>query len=359
MQNRTPLTRNLGAAWLYFYVHYVTEVICFFALTKLTGDSPWLWIAPFAYDALAFVPQGIIGRISDRFPKIQMTTAGVLLMCLAGLDFWLGFLPGRFTALVILCLGNACTHINGAEVTLRCSDGKLSHPAIFVAGGSFGVITGKLLAKTFVPYWAVVLFTLTAIPFALLAEYYRKDADKLDNPCEKYDYNNPKVSPGIVVLVATLVVIVRGYMGYGIPTSWNKTTLQTVFLFVTMGIGKGLGGVIADLIGVKKTAILSMICALPFLFFGDNHMFVSLIGVMFFSMTMSITLALIVSVLQKAPGVAFGFTTIGLFLGTAPIFFFKFTTTLANCIVIAALTALCLAGVCLIARKDGKRNEQL
>lgn len=349
----------MGAAWLYFYVHYVTEVICFFALTKLTGDSPWLWTAPFAYDALAFVPQGIIGRISDKFPKIQMTVIGVVLMCVAGLDFQFGVLPGRFTALVILCLGNACTHINGAEVTLRCSQGRLAHSAIFVAGGSFGVITGKLLAGTFVPYWAVVLFTLTAIPFALLAEYYRKDADKLENPCEKFDYNKPGVPAGIVILVATLIVIVRGYMGYGIPTSWNKTTLQTVMLFVTMGLGKGLGGVIADAIGVKKTAYLSMICALPFLFCGDNRMFVSLIGVMFFSMTMSITLALIVSVLQKSPGLAFGFTTIGLFLGTAPIFFFKFTTALANCIVIAILTALCLIGVSVIARKDGVRNEQL
>ena len=359
MSSRKPLTHNMGAAWLYFYVHYVTEVICFFVLTRLTGDSPWLWVAPFAYDALAFVPQGLIGRISDRFPKIQMSVIGVFLMCAAGLDFWLSLLPGRFTALVILCLGNACTHINGAEVTLRCSDGRLAHSAIFVAGGSFGVITGKLLAKTFVPYWAVVLFTLTAIPFALLAEYYRKDADKRENPCGNFNYNNPGVPAGIVVLVATLIVIVRGYMGYGIPTSWNKTTLQTVMLFVTMGIGKGLGGVIADAIGVKKTAVLSMICALPFLFCGDNHMFVSLIGVMFFSMTMSITLALIVSVLQKAPGLAFGFTTIGLFLGTVPIFFFKFTTAFANCVMIAVLTALCLIGVSVIARKDGKADEQL
>ena len=74
--------------------------------------------------------------------------------------------------------------------------------------------------------------------------------------------------------------------------------------------------------------MVSAAAALPFLFLGDNLMLVSLIGVMFFSMTMSITLALLVSVLQKTPGLAFGFTTIGLFLGTAPIFFFKFTILL-------------------------------
>ena len=359
MRSGKSITRNLGAAWLYFYIHFATEVICFFSLTRLTGDSVWLWVAPFVYDALAFVPQGIVGRISDRFPKIPVSVIGIVLMALAGADFALGILPGKYTALVILCLGNVCTHVNGAEVTLRCSDGRLSHSAIFVSGGSFGVITGRLLADTFLPAWVVSLFVLTAIPFAMLAEYYRKDADKLENPCEKFNYNNPKIPAGIVILTATLIVIVRGYMGYGIPTSWKKTVFQTVLLYVTMGCGKALGGVFADLFGVRKTAVFSMVCALPFLFAGDNIMTVSLIGVMFFSMTMSITLALIVSVLQKSPGLAFGFTTTGLFLGTAPIFFFKFTTAFANCAVIAILTVLCLAGVLIITRKDGKKNEQL
>ena len=49
--------------------------------------------------------------------------------------------------LIILCLGNACIHVRGAEITLNNSYGKLSHSAIFVAGGSFGVITGKFKIK--------------------------------------------------------------------------------------------------------------------------------------------------------------------------------------------------------------------
>ena len=73
---------------------------------------------------------------------------------------------------------------------------------------------------------------------------------------------------------------------------------------------------------------------------------------MLFSMTMSVTLALLVSVLPGAPGLAFGLTTIGLFLGTAPIFFFKFTTVAANCVMIAALTAVCLFAMHVILRRD-------
>ena len=71
-------------------------------------------------------------------------------------------------------------------------------------------------------------------------------------------------------------------------------------------------------------------------------MIISLFGILLFSMTMAITLGLLVSTLKKAPGLAFGLTTIGLFLGTAPIFFIKFTTLLGNCLLITILTGICL-----------------
>lgn len=347
---------NIACGWLYFYIHFVTEVVCFYCLSKEMGDSVFLWIFPLIYDALAFVPQAVIGYISDRFPKINMGVIGMLMMAFAALAFGFDFLPGKYTALVFLTLGNAAVHISGAEVTLRASDGRLSHSAIFVAGGSLGVISGRLLAKTFIPHWAIAAFAITAIPFVLLAEFYRKDADKVDLPCENFNYANPKISPFVVLLLAVFIVTVRGYMGYGIPTAWNKTIIQNVMLYVAMGIGKAAGGIFADLFGVKKTAMLSAALALPFLLFGDNMMYVSLIGVMLFSMTMSITLALIVSALPGTPGLAFGFTTTGLFLGTAPIFFIRFTSVLSNCIVISVLTVICLAAMQLIIRKDEKKN---
>ena len=207
------------------------------------------------------------------------------------------------------------------------------------------------------PYWTLIVLALSAVPFVLLAEEDRRQADaERKVPCADFHYHSLKIAAVWVVLLATFIVIVRGYMGYGIPTAWKKTTFQTVMLFVTMGIGKGAGGLIADRIGVKKTAMLSAALALPFLLCGDHHMLVSLIGVMFFSMTMSVTLALLVSVLPRTPGLAFGLTTIGLFLGTAPIFFFKFTTVRANGIMIGVLTVVCLLALQVMLRKDEKRH---
>ena len=355
---KTVLTsKNIGAGYLYFYIHFITELICFFVLSRLIGDGPFLWMAPFLYDAFAFVPQSLIGYASDKYPKINMGIIGTILLIIGLILFGLNINFGKYTALLLICLGNAVIHVNGAEVTLRASEGKLSHSAIFVAGGSFGVITGKIMGRSFIPFWFLILAGITMIPCILLAEYYRKEADdKSKVPCNQFNYNNSNINSGLIVLLAVIVVIVRGYMGYGIPTAWNKTISQTVLLYVSMGIGKALGGILSDTIGIRKTALISTLGALPFLLFGDNIMIISLIGVLMFSMTMSITLALLVSILKKAPGLAFGLTTIGLFIGTVPIFFFKIKSTLINCILITILTILCVFILMKIIKKEVKTN---
>lgn len=345
---------NIITGYLYFYVHFVTEILCFYVLSRIVGNNLILWMMPFIYDAFAFVPQSIIGYLSDKYPKINMGIIGTILLIIGFITFFTNSFPGTYIELIILCFGNGFIHVAGAEVTLRSSNGKLSHSAIFVSGGSFGVITGKLLAKTKISFVFVSLLALTMIPCIILAEYYRKEIKKPDLSCQNFNYHNEHINPLLVILLAVFVVIVRGYMGYGIPTSWNKTVLQTIMLYVTMGIGKALGGILSDAFGIRKIAIVSVVFSLPFLLFGDNYMLISLIGIMLFSMTMSITLGLLVSVLKKTPGLAFGLTTIGLFLGTAPIFFIKLNTFLANVIVISISTIICLVILLTIIRKDDK-----
>ena len=328
--------KNIGCGYLYFYVHFIVEVVCFFYLSRVSGNSNFVWLIPFIYDGLAFVPQSLIGYINDLNPKLKTGIIGIILLVLSYL-IYVFFKVNVILPLVILCLGNAFLHISGAECTLKASDGKLSHSAIFVGGGSFGVITGRLLAGTsFTPIIMIPLI-LTMIPFILLADTYIDYKEKET----KFDYANPKLSPYLIVFLAVLVVIVRGYMGYGIPTSWNKTTLQAVILFCIMGFGKCLGGILSDAFGIRKVGIISTLLAIPFLCFGNEHMLISLIGVMMFSMTMAITLAILVSIYKSKPGLAFGFTTIGLFLGTAPIFFISITSNITNIVMIVVLSILC------------------
>ena len=328
-------SKGIKTGYLYFYVHFIVEVVCFFYLSRVTNNSMFVWLVPFIYDGLAFVPQSLIGYVKDKYPKLNVGLIGIILLIISYLIFGLTDIT-VYVSLVILCLGNAFLHVAGAEVTLKASGGKLSPAAIFVSGGSFGVVTGRLLARTSINPLILLLPILTLIPFTMLAETY---VDKKSNT-KKFNYVKENIKPALVILIAVFVVIIRGYMGYGIPTSWNKTTIQLVIFFFTMGIGKALGGILSDKFGIRKVAIASTLLAIPFLCFGDNLMLVSLIGVMFFSMTMAITLGILVSVLKESPGLAFGLTTIGLFLGTAPIFFVKLTM-LGNIIFIIVLSIVC------------------
>ena len=143
------------------------------------------------------------------------------------------------------------------------------------------------------------------------------------------------------MFLSTFVVAVRSFTSYGIPTGWNKTVLQSILLFSFMGLGKALGGLLIDKTNIKFTSVLSCLLSLPFLLFGDHNMYLSLIGIMLFSMTMPVTLAIIVSRLKKSPGIAFGFTTIGLFIGSLPAFFFTIDSIWINTIVFTILTILC------------------
>lgn len=341
-------SKNIKTGYMYFYIHFIVEVACFFYLSRVTNNSNFIWIIPFIYDGLAFVPQSIIGYISDKYPKINIGLIGVILLVISYLIYGLTNIT-IYLSLITLCLGNAFLHIAGAENTLKTSKGKLSPAAIFVSGGSFGVITGRLLAKSSINPLLMLLPILSMIPFIILANEY------IDNNSNTKEFNFVKenINPGLVIIIAVLVVIVRGYMGYGIPTSWNKTVEQTVIFYCIMGLGKALGGILSDLFGIRKIAILSTIIAIPFLCFGDNLMIISLIGVMFFSMTMAITLGILVSVLKDTPGLAFGLTTIGLFLGTAPIFFIKVNMTI-NIIIIIIASILCALALSYVLKGDDK-----
>ena len=350
------ISDNLMTGSLYFYIHFITEVICFYSLARYMGDRPLVWLIFFTYDMMAFVPQSVIGYFSDRFPRVPLGAIGMLLMCSSLLMFEA---VNPFVSLIVLCIGNCMVHVNGAEVTLRTAKGKLSGSAIFVSGGSFGVVTGKLLGSTQMGIWPLVAAAIITVPVTMYVQRYISDEEEpFEEQCREFDYARTDKPKWLIIALAVAIVAVRGYMGYGIPTSWNKTAIQTVMLFSFMGVGKAMGGIVADRIGVRRTAIISTVVAAPLLMAGDNIMVISLAGVMFFSMTMAITLAVLVSVLPRTPGLAFGWTTIGLFIGTAPVFFIRLSTFLSNCIMIATLSALCLVFIYTIIRKDSE-DEQI
>ena len=113
---------------IYFYIHFAVEVSCFYFLFSRLSDSPIWWGLALLFDALAFVPQGFLGIIADKFPRFNYGLLGCLIIVISLI------LPFDIMALILLCFGNALAHIGGAQQTLRTSGGKILPTSIFVGG---------------------------------------------------------------------------------------------------------------------------------------------------------------------------------------------------------------------------------
>lgn len=340
------------SGFLFFYIHFVAEVVTFYVLgqvlggvgTKTYGAGDFLVVDGVAflvllYDFYAFVPQILVGYVIDEGIRLPALLLG-LLCFLTSLTFMsLGLSP--VLVVLVLALGSILMHEAGAERTLREAKGKMTMSSLYVSGGAFGVITGKILSMQGCPVYVICGICLTILlPMYVLkkTEGYEEGLEAYEEGLEAYRFSGNRFSSRTGILCATLVVAVRSYSSMGIPTSWNQTLLQTVFLYVCMGLGKALGGIAIDYLGIRKTIYISTLGALPFLIMGDRYMGISLIGILLFSMTMAVTLAVLVSMMPKKPGIAFGYTTIGLFVGLCPVFMMPLPGRTLNSLIIVILT---------------------
>jgi len=190
-------------------------------------------------------------------------------------------------------------------------------------------------------FWWIAGLCVLMLPLVILGEtLYKGNPEENDN-CSGFNYVITGRKTIVVLLAVFFIVTIRAMIGNEIPLEWKTTVTETVLLYVFMGIGKALGGVLSDKIGMRRTAFISIVGALPFLILGNKIMAVSLIGIMFFSMTTAVTIGMALSVMKVAPGAAFGVTTIALFAGATISWFIRSGSFVTNVLIIVITSAIC------------------
>lgn len=326
--------KEMKVAWSYFVIHMMVEIVCFYQLFHVFNSLTLAFSAFLVYDFLAFVPQGFIGDLHHAYKKLDIGSIGVACM-LASL-----FITQPILSLILLCIGNCALHEAGAISTVSVGKGKLFPSALFVSGGSFGVIIGQTLASKDFMIGCVLLLLCIEI----LVLFTNKEWLIVDIVYPEYHLTKD-CGVLFVFMVALMVTAVRSYIGYAIPISWKKEAWQGFLLFFTMGFGKALGGLLSDRYGARSVGIYSSLLCIPFLVFGNNQMIISIIGVFIFSCTMSITFGMFMSIIDQNPGFAFGCTTVGLFIGCLPVFLFGMFGFIINSILVVSLSLLCAIGL--------------
>ncbi len=291
------IRREHLAPGIYALGHFLVDFCCASLMLRLNPAGTWFLV----YNFCAFALQMPIGLLADMLGNNKIYSAtGVTLLLLA-------FLPLPAALKVILAgLGNACYHVGGGRDALLTSP-KMLRLGIFVAPGALGIGLGALL------YSHTSLFYLAG-GSALLCGVGILALNARDIPAKAH--KSPKRSPAALMFA---VVLLRSFLGMTMVTPW-KLGLWTLAAAVASAAGKALGGLVGDRLGSKKGGMLTLLISAALFCLPDAPV-AGVLGILFFNMTMPITLRGASDALPGLEGFAFGLLTFALFLGYIPAYY--------------------------------------
>ena len=332
----------------YSLMHFLEDGLCAFAMYTVFLHRPDAYLYILIYNFCAFALQMPLGALVDLLREKQAEATGRFRMLpLSALTAVLGVFVTFFGALLhpaVLGLGNALFHVGGGIGTIdEDRQKKLKGQAlgIFVAPGAMGLFLGTVIGKVtpgnrFGLGLLAILFAFMLATMILYLSMFVAERKRLAQElAEKKDSGTPKNTglaekpsaqtpfTGFAFLASALcflVVVVRSHVGMSIGFSWKQGTAIGVLATAMVVGGKMLGGILAAHIGRKITVVASLVLAALCYFFSD-HMAFGLLALLFFNMTMPITLQLLVDRFPHLAGFNFGLLTFALFIGFLPVWF--------------------------------------
>ena len=266
------------------------------------------------YNFFAFAMQLPVGIIADKVNKNAICSAiGCLLVAIA-----FGLSNFGIVACTIAGIGNAMFHVGGGIDVLNISDKKATLSGIFVSTGAMGIfLGGKSSSIGFNKYYIIVVtLLLSAI---LLLWLYNQIKEKVRN--EKVIIPKINSNEMIAIICLIITVCIRGYVGLILSFEWKSNFILAVISICAVVFGKMLGGIIGDRIGFTKISLISLIVSAICFIFAFNNSILGILAILFFNMTMPITLTALSNILFNNKGMAFGLLTLALFIGAMPVFF--------------------------------------
>ena len=322
------LPKKEVTTFAYALCHFVVDFACvstmLCAVSRVLGESGQgsmevVALSILLYDIVAFTLQLPIGIALDQLDK--NCYAALLSYALVGAGVILSLVPIallEWPAILLLAIGNALFHSAGGLSVLNISQKHAGPSGIFIATGAIGVFLGTQSAqmeRLQIAFSLLVLLFLCAL-ITLVVQKVNKKYWNVHN----VSFDIPRLSSNTLLAIAllSLVVALRSYAGMVMAFPWKSEMLLLVLSILGVFAGKALGGVVADRIGFRTTAIFSLIVAATLFVPSWEIPVMGLLGVFFFNFTMSITLASLANILPNAKGTAFGLASFSLAVGALP-----------------------------------------
>ena len=322
------LPKKEVTTFAYALCHFVVDFACvssmLCAVSRVLGESGQgslevVALSILLYDIVAFTLQLPVGIALDQLDKNSY--AALLSYALVGAGVILSLVPIallEWPAILLLAIGNALFHSAGGLSVLNISQKHAGPSGIFIATGAIGVFLGTQSAqmgRLQIAFSLLVLLFLCAL-ITLVVQKVNKKYWNVHNV--SFDISELPFNTLLAIALLSLVVALRSYAGMVMAFPWKSEMLLLVLSILGVFAGKALGGMVADRIGFRTTAIFSLIVAATLFAPSWEIPVMGLLGVFFFNFTMSITLASLANILPNAKGTAFGLASFSLAVGALP-----------------------------------------
>ena len=288
---------------IYAISHFAVDLGCAYAVFSGSAAGYFGYLL---YNFFAFAMQMPLGLLADRFGKNRLfAVTGALLVALLCC-----FPTFGIAGIMALGLGNALFHIGGGLDVLNLSGDRAALLGVFVSPGAFGLFVGTL--------WA----SRSRLPVVLILGICA--AWMVFSPARKKLPQNRELSlPKLVVIpwaaLLFLVVMLRSYGGMQAAFPW-KAGIWSWISVLAVVLGKTCGGFLSDRLGPIPAAIGSLALAAALFCFGHLPI-CGVLALLFFNVSMPITLFALAQAMPGCKGFSFGLLTFALFLGFLPAYF--------------------------------------
>ena len=305
---------------IYSIIHFIVDLACAILVTNLVmqkmGMGIHLLIAVIIYNFFAFAMQLPIGIIADKVNKNALCSAiGCVIVALS-----FCFANYGIVACLVSGIGNALFHVGGGIDVLNISDKKASLSGIYVSTGSMGIFLGGKSASIGFNQYYLVMLVLMISALALLW-LYNKLKDRAEYQNEEIIFPVLNKTEILIIVCLMITVVIRGYIGLILAFEWKSNFVLALISIFAVIFGKMLGGIIGDRIGFLKVSLISLIVSAILYIFAFSNSVCGILAILFFNMTMPITLTALSNILFNNKGMAFGLLTFALFIGAAPVLF--------------------------------------
>ena len=302
---------------IYSAIHFLIDMSCAILLSSLLApaikDTNILILGIFLYNFFAFAFQLPFGIIADAVNKNALVSAlGCIFVIIAYIFHHFGIL-----ACILAGIGNAQFHVGGGIDVLNIANKKATLPGIFVATGAMGLFLGTNSIYLGIDKFYIVAIFLTIAALLLgLLYYLAKNKYHINN--EKTSFEEAPKIKKIIMYCMLFTICMRGYIGLILNFSWKSSFIIGIITVSAVVLGKIMGGIIGDKLGWKLTSTLSLVISAIWFIFAFDSMICGIIAIFLFNMTMPITLTALSNMFNNNKGMAFGLTTVALFIGAIP-----------------------------------------